>query len=195
MKSDVDCRAYFNGLADGWDAKGVPRPELLRAVAFLCGAGPGLRVLDVACGTGAMFPALLEQGVESLLGVDISDSMVSLARLKFGSNPRVRVLCGDFLALAEAPFDAVLLYNAYPHFLDKKALLAKAASLLLPGGRFTIAHDMGRDDLNAYHSGAPSSVSAPLSPAFREARAWNPWFVVDMLCDNPGFYLISGVKR
>ncbi len=191
----MDCRAYFNALADGWDDRCAPRPALLEAVAFLSGARPGLRVLDIACGTGVMFPALLEQGVERLVGIDVADKMAAVARAKFVSDPRVEVLCGDFYALKNEPFHAALLYNAYPHFLDKEALFSKAASLLLPGGRFTIAHGMGREALNGHHGNVPASVCVPLRPAAEEARRWEARFAVDMLCDSPEFYLISGVKR
>lgn len=190
----MDCRAYFNDLAEGWDAKCAPCPGPLETVAFLSGARPGLRVLDIACGTGVMFPALLNQGVERLVGVDVADKMAAAARAKFASEPRVEVRCGDFYDLKSAPFHAALLYNAYPHFLDKEALFAKAASLLLVGGRFTIAHGMGREALNGYHGNVPPGICVPLCPAAEEARRWETRFAVDMLCDSPEFYLISGVK-
>ncbi len=192
---DMDCRTYFNNLADGWDARCAPHPELLETVAFLSGARPCLRVLDIACGTGVMFPALLGQGVERLVGIDVAEKMAAVASAKFASNSRVEVRCGDFYALKSEPFHAALLYNAYPHFLDKAALFAKAASLLLPGGRFTIAHGMGREALNAHHGNVPAGVCAPLCTAAEEGRRWEPWFHVDMLCDSADFYLISGVKR
>lgn len=190
----VDCKAYFNGLAAGWDAKDASSPAWLRAVAFLCGAGPGARVLDIACGTGVMFPALLEQGAASLTGVDIADAMAALARSKFAAEPRVTVLCQDFLTLEAGPFDAALMYNAYPHFPDKAALLQKAAALLTPGGRFTVVHGMGREALNRHHGNVPGGLSIPLGPAATEAAAWAPYFQVDMLLDTPGFYLISGAR-
>ena len=191
----MDCCSYFNDLADGWDAKCAPHPELLQTVAFLSGARPGLHVLDIACGTGAMFPALLKQGVERLVGVDMADKMAAVAHAKFASDPRVEVRCGDFYTLKSEPFHAALLYNAYPHFLDKEALFARAASLLSIGGRFTIAHGMGRETLNGHHGNVPASVCASLYPAAEEAQRWEAWFTVDMLCDSPEFYLISGVKR
>lgn len=195
MHADMDCRAFFNSLADGWDAKCAPNSELLTAVAFLSGARSGLSVLDIACGTGVMFPALLNQGIERLVGIDIADKMAAIAREKFAHDPRVEVRCGDFYAMEDGPFHAALLYNAYPHFLDKEGLIAKVASLLLPGGRFTMAHGMGRDALNAQHSDVPESVCTSLLPANEEAQRWKPWFNVDMLCDSPDFYLLSGIKR
>ncbi len=195
MATELDCRAYFNARAAGWDARCAPAIGVLETVSFLCGARPGLRVLDIACGTGVMFPALLSQGVESLVGVDIADAMTAVARAKFAAQPRVDVRCMDILALESMPFHAALLYNAYPHFFNIEALLAKVSALLLPGGRFTVAHGMGREALNAHHGDVPPSVCTPLAPARQEAAFWEPWFRVDMLCDSPEFYLISGVRR
>ena len=190
-----DCKTYFNGLAAGWDERISVRPALLSAVAFFAGACPGTRVLDIACGTGVAFDYLLAQGVKSLTAIDISDEMARIAQAKYAHDPRVAVLAGDFLKLEATPFDCALLYNAYPHFLDKPALLAHAAALLKPGGRFTVAHGMGREALNSHHRDVPPSVSIPLGPAQEEAKIWSPWFQVDMCCDRPDFYLLSGTRR
>ena len=75
------------------------------------------------------------------------------------------------------------------------ALLAHAAALLKPGGRFTVAHGMGRKTLNSRHQDVPPSVSVPLGPAQGETAVWEPWFLVDMCCDRPDFYLLSGTRR
>ena len=103
----------------------VIQPALLSAVAFFAGARPGVRALDIACGTGVTFDYLLAQGVESLTAIDISDEMARIAQGKYAHDPRVTVLAGDFLQLEAPPFDCALLYNAYPHFLDKPALPAQ----------------------------------------------------------------------
>lgn len=190
-----DCKSYFNGLAAEWDGRMVIQPALLSAVAFFAGARPGVRALDIACGTGVTFDYLLAQGVESLTAIDISDEMARIAQAKYAHDFRVTVLTGDFLQLEAPPFDCALLYNAYPHFLDKPALLAHAAALLKPGGRFTVAHGMGRKTLNSRHQDVPPSVSVPLGPAQGEIAVWEPWFLVDMCCDRPDFYLLSGTRR
>lgn len=139
----------------------VIQPALLSAVAFFAGARPGVRALDIACGTGVTFDYLLAQGVESLTAIDISDEMARIAQAKYAHDSRVTVLTGDFLQLEAPPFDCALLYNAYPHFLDKPALLAHAAALLKPGGRFTVAHGMGRRPLTAITRTCPLPYPPP----------------------------------
>ncbi len=191
----MDCKTYFNGLAPGWDQNCRQQPDLMRAIALIAGAGPGQRMLDIASGTGITFPYLLERGIESLTAIDLAPAMVEIARQKFPAEPRLQILCGDLLGLEAPPFSCALLYNGYPHFTNKAALLKKVAALLEPGGRFTVAHGMGREALNAHHGNVPPGISQPLGPAREEAALWAPYFHVDGIFDRPDFYLLTGLHR
>lgn len=142
-----------------------------------------------------MEPELLPLGVAEIVGIDLAENMIACAREKFADEARVRFVAGDLLEFEDAPFHAALMYNAYPHFPDKAVVLAKVASLLLPGGRFTVAHGMGRGTINAHHNDTASKVSVGLGPAVEEAAAWEPWFRVDTLVDRPDIYVISGVLK
>ncbi len=184
---------YFDSLASHWDDHYVPNLPVRSAVAFLSGAAPGARVLDIACGTGVMFPELLDMGVSELVGVDISPAMAGLAAAKFSDEPRVRVFCADILNFRSHSFDATVLFDAYPHFPDKPALIRAVHSLLKPGGRFTVAHGAGRARINACHQNVPEGVGTELLPARVEAALWADCFQVDAMVDTPHFYLISGV--
>ena len=58
----------------------------------------------------------------------------------------------DALSLDEGErFDAVVIYNAYPHFPDKPAMVKKVYRLLKPSGRFVVAHGIGREATNLHH--------------------------------------------
>ncbi|MDD4849899.1 MAG: class I SAM-dependent methyltransferase [Gemmiger sp.] len=195
----MDCKTFFEAYAPHWDDDYQPHAPVRRAAALLCGAA-GHTVLDIACGTGAMFPELAEAGASCITGVDICPGMAERAAQKFAGQPGVSVFCADVLQWQPGPgqpcyFDTALMYNAYPHFLDKPALLRAVAGLLAPGGRFTVAHGMGRQALNRHHQGVPAAVSTPLGPAAEEAACWSPLFEIDILCDTPQFYCISGRKR
>lgn len=190
-----EIREFFNARAESWDADIPPVLPARSAAAVLSGARPGIRMLDIACGTGVMEPELLALGVEEIVGIDLAEKMIDRAREKFAGDARVRFVAGDLLDYTDAPFHCALMYNAYPHFPNKAALLKKVASLLLPGGRFTVAHGAGRDKINAHHQGSASGVSVGLGPAREEAAAWAPWFQVDVLADTPDIYVISGVVK
>ena len=190
-----EIKNFFNDRAAGWDADLPAVLPARGAIAMLSGAKPGVRMLDIACGTGVMEPELLPLGVGEIVGIDLAENMISCAQEKFAGEPRVRFVVGDLLDFCDAPFDAALMYNAYPHFSDKRAVLEKVASLLVPAGRFTVAHGAGRDTINAHHKGVASKVSVGLGPAVEEAAAWSEWFTVDTLVDRPDVYVISGVLK
>ena len=188
-------KAFFNACAAGWDEDLPAVLPSRSAIAMLSGAKPGLRLLDIACGTGVMEPELFALGAENIVGIDLAEKMIECAEAKFAHDGRVRFVSGDLLEFEDTPFDAALMYNAYPHFPDKPALLEKVAALLLPGGRFTVGHGSGRAQINAHHQGAAAHVSVGLGSAKEEAAVWETWFTVDTLIDRGDIYVISGVKK
>jgi SAM-dependent methyltransferase len=103
------------------------------------GSAHGLRgdtVLDVGCGTGKGFMPLLDLGWQ-VTGVDISPSMVELARAKAG--PEVRIEVADMRELpAYGSFDLVLCLDDAINYLHSAAELEQAlrgmAANLAPGG-------------------------------------------------------------
>lgn len=152
----------------------------------------GAAILDIGCGTGVLFPELLAREPSTLVGVDISSGMAARAREKFDHVSELRVLCMDILAFEETGFDCAIIYNAYPHFPDKERLIGHVASLLRPGGRLTVAHSRGREQINRCHANIPAGVAVELRPACEESIQWQPWFHVDVQIDTADLYIISG---
>ena len=75
-----DVRGFFDSLAGSWDADRCADAGKIRDILRAADIVPGVRVLDVACGTGVLFPFYLEFGAESVTGVDISPEMIRIAR-------------------------------------------------------------------------------------------------------------------
>jgi len=102
------------------------------------GLRPGMRLLDVASGTGLMIKAALELGVNPGLvtGVDPSQGMLAQNRQR---HP-VTLLegKGEALPCAEASFDFVSLGYALRHTEDLHQLFAEFQRVLRPGGRVLI---------------------------------------------------------
>lgn len=191
----AQARRFFDALAPGWDARCQHDPRKVAAIVTLAGVPAGGRVLDIACGTGVLEPALLECAPREILAVDLSPAMIAEARRKL-SDPRVRFAACDLFELAETGFDTAVAYSAYPHFPDKARFAAHVAGLLRPGGRLLIAHSQGRAAINAHHeSGAAREVSVGLRPAREEAEALRPYFSLDIVADTPEIYVLSGVCR
>ncbi|HLI26151.1 MAG TPA: class I SAM-dependent methyltransferase [Chloroflexota bacterium] len=95
-------------------------------------AGPGTRLLDVACGPGYVAAAAAARGARAR-GVDFAAAMVALARARY---PQVAFAVGDAEALdfPDAQFDAVTCNFGVLHLARPQQALAEAYRVLAPGG-------------------------------------------------------------
>ena len=187
--------AFFDRCAPAWDAGMVRHEPVIEAILDNAGVGSGMRVLDVACGTGVLFPDYLARGA-SVTGIDISPEMARIAAEKFAGEPRVQVLCGDVEeAVFSQPFDVVMVYNAVPHVPDPARLIARLGRLVKPGGRLSVAHGMSRAAIDSHHSGAAHRVSNGLmhEDALRALLA--PYCDVDVCVSDARMYQVAGTKR
>jgi ubiquinone/menaquinone biosynthesis C-methylase UbiE len=109
------------------------------------GVRPGMRVLDVACGTGAVSRvAARAAGPEgSVVAVDISAPMLAIAA---GCGPEAGAARIDYLeGRAEAvpveghAFDVALCQQGLQFFVDRAAALVAMRRALVPAGRLAIA--------------------------------------------------------
>lgn len=155
--------AFFDRAASGWDAEMIRSDAVIGEILDGAGVTAGKDILDVACGTGVLFPDYLARGVQSVTGVDISREMTRIAREKFAAEARVTVLCADAETLdAARQYDCIVLYNAFPHFPDPQRLLRSLRLLLRAGGTLTVAHGMSRAQIDRHHEGGASRVSRGL---------------------------------
>jgi len=191
-KSDVI--EFFDRCAPFWDENMVRNETVIAEILDYGGICPGVDVLDVACGTGVLFPDYIKRNVNSLTGIDISPAMISIAQEKF---PSVNVVCGDVEQYPfDQKFDAVMVYNAFPHFPDSMGLIRVLATLLKPSGRLTIAHGMSREQLLRHHSGAAQRVSIELIHEDELAGLMEEvGLCVDHKISDSEKYVVSGRKH
>lgn len=188
-----DVIRFFDRCAPSWDADLVRNEAVISAILDNAGIRADMDVLDVACGTGVLFPDYLGRNVASLTAIDLSPEMAKLAQQKF---PQVKVLCGD----AERTdfgrcFDAVMIYNAFPHFPEPARLIERLAKWVKAGGRLSVAHGMSREKLAQHHAGSASRVSIDLLEAHELAKLFSPWFDVDVMISNDRMYQVCGKRR
>ena len=197
----ADVVAFFNQLASGWDAAQIREEDKITAILDAAGVVAGVKVLDVACGTGVLVPDYLERNVASVTGVDISEEMIKIAKSKFGhlsgstQQTKVEFLCAD-VETADLPsdFDVCMVYNAFPHFPNPAKLIEILASRLKYGGRLTIAHSMSRKQLDSHHAGPAAKVSNGLMSEDDLALIFGAFFDVDVKVSTDQMYIVSGVK-
>ena len=187
---------FFDRCAPTWDAEMIKSDAKIGKILDNAEVGPGMDVLDVACGTGVMFDYYLQRDVASVTGIDISPEMAKIAAEKYAEEPKVRVICGDVEEYSfDRKFDRIVVYNAFPHFPYPKRLIKTLAKLLREDGRLSVAHGMSREAIDGHHSGAASKVSNGLMSAESLKRIFDAHFEVEVVVSNRHMYQVSGVKR
>lgn len=185
--------AFFDRCAPWWDEDMIRNEVVITTILDNGGIKSGMHVLDVACGTGVLFPDYFKRGVESVTGIDISPEMAKLAQAKF---PEATVICGDVEVYPFGrKFDAIMVYNAFPHFPDPEDLIRVLADLVEPGGRLSVAHGMSRAQLQQHHAGRASQVSIDLLHEKELAALFAPYFDVDVVISNDRMYQVAGTRR
>lgn len=191
-----DIIEFFDRCAPSWDAEMIKNDKIIETILDNAEVGENMDVLDVACGTGVMFPYYLARNVASVTGIDISPEMAKIADGKYEKECRVQVICGDVEdAVFDRKFDAIVVYNAFPHFPDPRKLIKILSGLLKENGRLTVAHGMSRAAIDNHHSEAASKVSNGLMSAESLKKLFDPHLQVEIVISNDRMYQVSGVKR
>lgn len=141
-------RELYDETASAW-ARNAPsslsdftaRPFVLT----LCQPLTGTRVLDLGCGEGYCARQMMRAGAAEVLGIDLSEGMISAARAEEARESLgIAYQQGDATALARlesASFDlvvAVFLFN-YLNREQTSACMREVMRVLRPGGRFVFA--------------------------------------------------------
>ena len=191
-----DVIAFFDRAAPSWDAEMIKNDSVIEKILDNAEIGEGQDVLDVACGTGVLFPYYLQRGVASVTGIDISPEMAKIAEGKCAGAANVPVICGDVETVPfHKKFDRIVVYNAFPHFPSPKRLIKILSGLLREDGRLTIAHGQSREAIDGHHQGDASKVSNGLMSAESLKKLFDPHFTVEVMISNRDMYQVSGVKR
>ena len=185
-----DVISFFDRLAPQWDADMIRHDDIIGTILDLGNVTSGVDVLDVACGTGVLFPDYLARNVGSVTGIDISSEMVKIAQGKF---PQVLIICADVEeAEFDRKFDCIMVYNAFPHFPDPVRLIKVLSDLLKPGGTLTVAHGMSRAQIDHHHEGAASKVSVGLLHEDALAEIFGKYLTVTEKISNDHMYPVCG---
>jgi predicted TPR repeat methyltransferase len=92
-------------------------------------------ILDLGCGTGLMGPLLAEKA-KTLIGVDLSQKMLDMAKSKGIYEKLVHSDINDFLDGRDGEFDAVVAADVFVYVGDLTQTFANIYRALRPGGIF-----------------------------------------------------------
>jgi len=146
----------YSRAADIYDASPF-FPVCGRRLVDLVDMRPGDRVLDVACGTGAvLLPAAERTGPSgSIIGIDLTPQMVAVCRAKIAAtnvhNVDVRVMDATVLDLPDASFDVVTCGFAIWFIPDMQGALREMRRVLKPGGKLAVSVWGPESDLAKRH--------------------------------------------
>ena len=100
----------------------------------------GKRVLDLGCGYGWHAFYAAENGAEKVLGIDLSEKMLAVAREK-NTFQNVRFARGamEDVRFPDGSFDAVLSSLALHYVKDYAELVSRVYRWLAPGGAFVFS--------------------------------------------------------
>ena len=147
MTLPTGTRTLYDQTAQNWSRQApsslsdyTARPQVMA----LCEPLQGLRVLDLGCGEGYCSRMLRQRGAAEVLGLDLSDHMIRLARQAEEARPlgiRYEVADAAVVDTGEAAFDlvvAVFLFN-YLAVEPMHQVMRQVHRTLKPGGHFVFA--------------------------------------------------------
>lgn len=112
---------------------------LRKNTASLVPLQPGLKVLDIGCGTGSQLRYLSDRGYK-IYGIDLSEPMLGLAKSKLGKNALLSM--GDAIRI---PFPAqtfdLVISSLFIHQLApalRSAMLVETSRVIKPGGQILL---------------------------------------------------------
>ena len=131
-----DDPAFFAGYSRlerfgaGW-TRAVEHPAFMGLLPSV----DGKRVLDLGCGAGQLALHLAEIGASEVIGIDVSERMLSLARSE-RAHPRTTYLRESIerVEFPPARFDLVVSSLAFHYVADYRSLVRHIAGWLVPGG-------------------------------------------------------------
>jgi ubiquinone/menaquinone biosynthesis C-methylase UbiE len=134
---------FFDAFAPAYEDwfSGLHR-RVARRLVELAAARPGEACLDVGCGTGLVTRGLADAvGPEGqVVGLDVSEGMLSLARARTLPNTTLHLASADpHLPFRDAAFDLVTFCDALAYMSSPARALEEARRVLRRGGRIAVA--------------------------------------------------------
>lgn len=128
----------------------TPLTDLDAAMVHEADVRPGMRVLDLGCGSGDLTLHLVGTGAE-VVALDLSPRMIEVARqrvARYGDPTRVTFLAApaEDSGLPNGEFD-VILGRYVLHHLDLDTATVEIARLLRPGGKAVFVENSGANPL------------------------------------------------
>ncbi|TAN31521.1 methyltransferase domain-containing protein [bacterium] len=133
---------FFDRIAPVYDRwAGGQHARVAARLTELAAPARGEHVLDVGSGTGLVAHLVAPQvSPGTVIGIDLSDRMLSIARSKAGQNLQFLGMAAERLVFKPQTFDLVTMGEALAYLADPTDALAEAHRVLRPGGRLAVSN-------------------------------------------------------
>jgi ubiquinone/menaquinone biosynthesis C-methylase UbiE len=175
-------------------------------VATLANIAPGGKVLDLGCGTGGMLFKLGQEypNVELLAGIDASEDMLQLARIKLNSYKNVDLQLGSVekLPYPDENFDLIVSSGVIHYVQDTARMIEETLRVLKPHGNILLT-DMAKESMatkivslfqRVTDPGAVRYYSLHSASELLQSRGFEIQSAELFKAGSFGLYLIQGVK-
>lgn len=132
---------FFDRIAPAYDTwAGGQHARVAARLVDLAVPSAGEHVLDVGTGTGLVAHlAAPRVNPGTVIGIDLSEHMLALARSKAGKNVLFMGMAAEHLVFRPETFDLVTMGQALAYLADPTSGLAEANRVLRPGGRLAVS--------------------------------------------------------
>ena len=133
---------FFDRIAPSYDSWAGGQHERVAArLVDVAAPQKGEQVLDVGTGTGLVAHLVAPRvSPGSVIGIDLSDNMLALARAKKSRNVQFLGMAAERLIFKPETFDLVTMGGALAYVSDPTDALAEAQRVLRTGGRLAVSN-------------------------------------------------------
>jgi len=143
MNDEHPIEDHYDSIAESWEeiVTAPTREHILwPAIETLLPDLTDKRVLDAGCGSGAYSAWLADHGA-AVLGIDVSQEMIRVARENYGDRAEFRHadLQRSLDTIEADSFDVILCLHVFSRLPDLETPLAEFARVLFPGGTLVLS--------------------------------------------------------
>ncbi len=133
---------FFDRIAPSYDSwAGGQHERVATRLVDVAAPQKGEHVLDVGTGTGLVANLVAPRvSPGSVIGIDLSDNMLALARSKKSKNVQFLGMAAERLIFKPETFDLVTMGDALAYVSDPTDALAEAHRVLRTGGRLAVSN-------------------------------------------------------
>lgn len=167
MSATPDFIERLEPASPSWKRYGL---QHLQRYAFALPMLRGMRVLDLACGTGYGAYVLASNGAAEVVAVDNDEHAVAQAKQRFQADNLIFIKADGQFFEQSTPFDAVVSFETIEHVPDPNVIVKTFAKNLAAGGLLILSAPN-----KAKHSGGVNPWENPFhlhEPTYQELLDW-----------------------